>query len=353
MTRNKILALSFVATLLIGAVMTVAIPRPPVDVDAGINLTEVKATLITAKATKTTPVASDTAPTGATAPTDATPQPNNEVTEAFKKRSEAIMAKYAPTLNQIKADGDALGQKAGLGKALEMRVQVDWTDHPVSLDVPQVTKHPKTLSLDLPQMTMKRHEFSFDLPEVTMGMQWVLGIKTKVPEVRMVTHRFSFDIPEFRMETTSFTLDVPEVTMKRMDAVISIPEFTLKDVKLFGLTIKDETLRSEAEALEARANAVAAQINTEMAALLSQVPAELSGNTTVNGQVGTVQQDQQAKLDAQYAPMLAQIDAQIAQLASLPESLRGTVESELIKAKTQLLASLTENKLRLGNQSAG
>jgi hypothetical protein len=191
-----------------------------------------------------------------------------------------VSSEFKPQLDSISARGDDLKKDSEKKSDLSLEFKVDMKEHHWIFDLPSVTMRDQRIVIGIPEFRMNTREFSFDVPETVMvakkvgqypetivngfnvTIRWK-DIITHVPEVRMVRKSFKMDIPETRLTDTAMIFGVPDVRMERQDWYVKIPEFTLKKIEVAGVPVYNDFDKRGKE-LEKSANEVKSDMKTTL-----------------------------------------------------------------------------------------
>ncbi len=192
------------------------------------------------------------------------PAAANAMTPAeYESKVAEINQRYQPTYDAAMREGDKLRDRRD-GCAFEAVWDADW----------EMT----TVSFDWPVTTFKNREFSFntvktrfvnktilstDTPKTYFEVKNVLGVKTKVPVIRMERTEITTKVPEFQWGRTSFTVKLPEFSRKRVESKFHI----LKIKKVREWTIPCKRLQEDANGLEKKVATASASHQSELQAV--------------------------------------------------------------------------------------
>jgi hypothetical protein len=176
-----------------------------------------------------------------------------------------IGTKYKSQFDEIDNEGKDIEDDTKVA----VKVDVDWKDVEIILDVPAVKLRDERLVFGAPQVTMRLNEIIFHTPSSRMvpkkigqypeftcsgfscTTRWS-DIITHVPETFMEEQRIKLDVPEFKWADTEIIMGIPEVSMERQRWVLGLPQFKVTSVTLDpgGFEERGKNLQRKAEALK-------------------------------------------------------------------------------------------------------
>lgn len=207
----------------------------------------------------------------------------SDTTEELQQRIEAIVERYRPEIEQLKAAGQAMQEDVvdpNFGEAvINVDFDIEWRDKELIFDVPQFSMREKRISLHLPTVFSDRQRIVFDTPSVRM-VDRIIGYKPEfrgfppkikmtpiiisIPEPFMERQEIIFDLPSVRMEQKDIVLNLPEVRLEQVRWVVRLPEITLRNVRA-----ATEALKDKGEALKTRGEELSARMRSEIDATVA------------------------------------------------------------------------------------
>lgn len=140
------------------------------------------------------------------------------------------------------------------------KIEVTWTEKPISFDLPSVTIKDTPISFDLPTMEMRNKDIIFHVPECKMEDRVVgrypefhgLGhivwkdIITTVPVCENKEQKIIIGVPEVKMKRQEFIMGLPVFSMVKTEIKLKYPEFKFVNVTV-EMKKKGEDLETETQ----------------------------------------------------------------------------------------------------------
>jgi hypothetical protein len=227
--------------------------------------------------------------------------------------------------DQVRKDIDSMEppEPNAAEATLKFKVEIEWRDTAVKLDLPRVAKKYEDISFDVPETYTEIEDISFDVPAVRWVIKKIGPIKTKVPEVYMKRVVIKFSVPKLRKKRVTIKTYVPAVSMERVAIKFKYPKVKLKDVE--GM-INDYSNR-----VNERANQAQAEFDRDGALFQANVKAESLRitNDYYSGIMAEVEKSDDDVMSA-YEAKIAEYKMSIGQAkANGASDLVGRLEGEL------------------------
>jgi hypothetical protein len=205
-------------------------------------------------------------------------------TDPIQQKTDAVQAKYAPQLEQLKRDGEALGdyRPSDPGAALGIDLKITTHRENVIVNIPEFWMGLQRIVITVPEVAMRQQRWVYHTPSVRMKrvqvgvhpewhgpfhMEWKANYMD-VPETFMQEQVTILGIPEFKMGNQEIKLHLPQMAMREHRWSFDVPDFTVQDVQ-----VEIGKQKTAAEELQSRGQALSKQMKSEIdQVLLEELP---------------------------------------------------------------------------------
>jgi hypothetical protein len=203
--------------------------------------------------------------------------------DPIQQKTDAVQAKYAPQLDQLKRDGEALGNYRPSDPGTELGFDLEIKTHRenVIVNIPEFWMGLQRIVITVPEVTMRQQRWVYHTPSVRMKrikvgehpefhglhIEWK-GNYVDVPEPFMQEQVTILGIPEFKMGNQEIKLHLPQMAMREHRWSFDVPDFTVRDVH-----VEIGKQKTAAEDLQSRGQALSKQMKSEIdQVLLEELP---------------------------------------------------------------------------------